>query len=371
MRLGRLLVISTREIPADILQELDRSKWEYSLHQLSDDYDWSGVTIRTYARFTIWISDQLDEWIMTHLETLREHDPSIKPIIIVPDVDHITELEAYKRGCETVIHDDQIVDLLPGTLETMLVLANKILQRRYTLAKNALHEGIVIGTARLLHDINSPLTPIHSYLDILEIHSQLQGRKIEKPDTMLRSSVEKLQWIANQWRSFLVETEIESDTIDLLDPLRTVIGGIKSDYPQISLKMKPAAILAVNGDSCDSCIVRGADLHFEQIFHHVMQNAVEAVSQRPDPTIQVSFTMDTDSCYIIVDDNGPGVPADIEETFWKDFVTTKSTPGAGLGLGIVRYLLTISSGSIHLEKSPLGGARFRLQFRKRKNNSKM
>ncbi len=66
---------------------------------------------------------------------------------------------------------------------------------------------------------------------------------------------------------------------------------------------------------------------------------------------------------IDVDDSGPGIPAHLREKiferFWKG---DTSKEGAGLGLSIVRRLMTALRGSVSVSEAPQGGARFRLQF---------
>ena len=65
-----------------------------------------------------------------------------------------------------------------------------------------------------------------------------------------------------------------------------------------------------------------------------------------------------------VADDGPGIAeADRErvfERFWRG--REQETPGSGLGLAIVRRIAQRYGGSVGVESSPLGGARFRLSL---------
>ena len=66
---------------------------------------------------------------------------------------------------------------------------------------------------------------------------------------------------------------------------------------------------------------------------------------------------------IEVEDSGPGVPADMRERvferFWKG---DNSKEGAGLGLAIVRRVMTALHGSVSVSAAAGGGARFTLKF---------
>jgi signal transduction histidine kinase len=62
---------------------------------------------------------------------------------------------------------------------------------------------------------------------------------------------------------------------------------------------------------------------------------------------------------IAVEDNGPGIPADIRPHLFEPFVTSKPAgEGTGLGLAVCRGLVEAGGGSLTAEESPLGGARF-------------
>ena len=63
-----------------------------------------------------------------------------------------------------------------------------------------------------------------------------------------------------------------------------------------------------------------------------------------------------------VEDNGPGVPAEIESTLFEPFVTGRGRdarhPGTGLGLAIAARWVERHGGSIRHERPRDGGARF-------------
>ncbi len=64
---------------------------------------------------------------------------------------------------------------------------------------------------------------------------------------------------------------------------------------------------------------------------------------------------------ILVDDDGPGIPAELREKVLQRGVRAdEAAPGSGLGLAIVRDLSELHGGSIAIEAAPLGGVRARL-----------
>jgi signal transduction histidine kinase len=64
---------------------------------------------------------------------------------------------------------------------------------------------------------------------------------------------------------------------------------------------------------------------------------------------------------IVVEDNGPGVPADQQRDLFKRFFRGDGhgvEGGAGLGLAIVHDIMVLHGGSVHYEDAAEGGARF-------------
>jgi signal transduction histidine kinase len=68
---------------------------------------------------------------------------------------------------------------------------------------------------------------------------------------------------------------------------------------------------------------------------------------------------DANSVLISVQDNGPGIPKDIQEKIWVSFFTTKGgSGGTGLGLSAVMQIVNQHGGKIWLESEAGMGATF-------------
>ena len=69
----------------------------------------------------------------------------------------------------------------------------------------------------------------------------------------------------------------------------------------------------------------------------------------------------------LIDDDGPGIPADLREQAFQPFVRldqsrNPATGGTGLGLSITQDIVTRHGGQITLEDSPIGGLRVRMRL---------
>jgi signal transduction histidine kinase len=78
-----------------------------------------------------------------------------------------------------------------------------------------------------------------------------------------------------------------------------------------------------------------------QVWTNLIDNAAEAVAQRPDGRIVLRAFPDRDMVVVEVEDNGPGIPAEIRPKIFDAFFTTKP-PGKGTGLGLsISYRIVV------------------------------
>ncbi len=99
----------------------------------------------------------------------------------------------------------------------------------------------------------------------------------------------------------------------------------------------------------------------EQVFNNLIKNSWEAVLQTPSPKIVVTGGRDRNPDFVLVtvQDNGPGIPKEIQEKIWVSFFTTKGgRGGTGLGLSACVQIVNQHGGSISLESDAGQGAKF-------------
>ncbi len=103
----------------------------------------------------------------------------------------------------------------------------------------------------------------------------------------------------------------------------------------------------------------------EQVFNNLIKNSWEALSQTSGPKIFISGARDRDPNFVLVtvQDNGPGIPKEIQEKIWVSFFTTKGgSGGTGLGLSACVQIVNQHGGSISLESDAGKGAKFSVRL---------
>ena len=107
------------------------------------------------------------------------------------------------------------------------------------------------------------------------------------------------------------------------------------------------------------------DVHLiETVLRNLLYNAIRYANRQ----IRVSFRMVDEQRYLLcVDDDGPGIPEAERERVFGSFVQlgrpAGQKTGFGLGLAIVQRIVEWHGGTARVERSPLGGASFVIDWR--------
>ncbi len=89
-----------------------------------------------------------------------------------------------------------------------------------------------------------------------------------------------------------------------------------------------------------------------QVFLNILINAMQSMPEGGE--IKITMTANEHTVKIQFQDEGSGIPQDIQEKIWDPFFTTKEK-GTGLGLGIVKKIVELHKGNIQIENRPTKG----------------
>lgn len=121
--------------------------------------------------------------------------------------------------------------------------------------------------------------------------------------------------------------------------------------------------LTVTHDTAGYDWVAGDEMRLKQLFNNLIGNALK-FTPSGEVAIHIASSGLNGAIAIAatVDDSGPGVPEDATGSIFDPFNTGhagREGAGAGLGLAICRQIVELMDGRIAVDRSPLGGARFR------------
>ena len=188
------------------------------------------------------------------------------------------------------------------------------------------------------HDIRNDLQLIGAYAELLEDHVDEEGREYLD---VIKESTENAVGLTTTVRD-LAEVMLsdggETGSVPLAGALNRRIEETRSGYPK--------AVVTVEGTIPEVDVV--ANDMLGSVFRNLLQNAIQHNDKTP-PEVTV-WAAETDAgVEVYVADNGPGIPdARKEEIFGKAEKGLES-PGAGIGLYLVRSLVEGYGGEVWVE----------------------
>ena len=106
--------------------------------------------------------------------------------------------------------------------------------------------------------------------------------------------------------------------------------------------------------------VHGDRQKLTQVLVNLVRNAVQATAQWRQ--IGVEATRRNGHVVFAVEDEGPGIPAEVKENLFKPFVSSKGEGGMGMGLYMAKLIIDSHQGEIAVLDRPTGGARFEVRL---------
>ena len=210
-------------------------------------------------------------------------------------------------------------------------------------------------TSSVSHELRTPLAQILLFAETLEMdrarseHGRQEAvRIIAQEARHLSHVVENVLLFSRAERKML---SIETELVSLTPALRSVL--------EIFAPIADAQAVNVRSLLTDGVLVplhRGA---LQQIMLNLLENAVKYGP--PGQTVVVRSELNSGSVRLIVDDEGPGIaPAD-RDRVWEPFVRLtgngNAPSGSGIGLSVVRELVTAHRGRAWIESARANGTR--------------
>ncbi|HEV7227474.1 ATP-binding protein [Brevundimonas sp.] len=218
--------------------------------------------------------------------------------------------------------------------------------------------------ADVSHEIKNPLTSIRSALETLDLVKTPEQR--DRLTALLQQDVRRLdRLITDISNASRLDAELARDRLRPLDlnQLLSEVVGVYRDAP------RPDAVPVVFAPGGPSpARMAGRDGPLGQVFRNLIDNALSF--SPADGSVRVALARDEDGegWRVVVEDDGPGIPADNLETVFERFYTSRPKGTAfggnsGLGLSIVRQIVEAHGGRVWAENRAevddrIAGARF-------------
>jgi signal transduction histidine kinase len=203
---------------------------------------------------------------------------------------------------------------------------------------------------QVAHEIKNPLTPMR--LSIQHYQRLLGAEKekaIEKTPALMRALIEQidnLNHIANEFSRFAqisVSKQSEFDLGELMEEVHELYANIEG--------------VTLGAEIEGNCLINADRNQIMRMLNNLIQNAIQATKKEADRAVTMRLKKKNKAFIIEIEDNGTGIPEELEDKIFKPNFTTKSK-GMGLGLAIVQTIVSNHAGTIRYSKAKLKGTIF-------------
>lgn len=205
--------------------------------------------------------------------------------------------------------------------------------------------------AGVAHEIGTPLAVIDGHAQRLQ-RNEDRGSGTRQAVDSIRGQVERIGRIVRQLLAFGRGYEGQRRAVRLDQCAEKALEMAGSLAESAGVRLERAG----TGPAPEVALDRG---RVEEALDHLLRNAVQAAGR--NGIVRLGWFRESGRAGFLVEDSGPGIPAEQRERVMEPFFTTKAVgEGSGLGLAVVHGIVEEHGGRIELFDSDLGGAGVRV-----------
>ncbi|HEQ60691.1 MAG TPA: hypothetical protein ENN74_03680 [Firmicutes bacterium] len=204
--------------------------------------------------------------------------------------------------------------------------------------------------ARVAHEIKNHLVVIGGFARLIEKHPDNPQRACSNART-IREEISHLESLLEDIMDFSRPFQLDRRAQSLnrlVEDIVNKLGQGMLEQVELEVELDPGTPEI----SLDA-------KRFEQVILNLIRNALESMQYQGKLRLATAPT--PGGATFRIQDNGPGIPRDIQERIFEPFFTTKKK-GNGLGLAICLQIIQEHGGTLYLESSPEQGTTFTIEL---------
>ena len=217
------------------------------------------------------------------------------------------------------------------------------------------------------HDFRSPLTSIKGYLEAM-IDGTIPPELYDKYLNIVLSEAERLNSLTsslltlNTWNSSGLILDISD--FDIVNTVRQTIMSFEGQCSKKKITMD-----VTYGEK--AYIVSADQIKIQQVLYNLIDNAIKF--SHTNSTIYISVLDKNEKIFISVKDTGIGIPKQSIPKIWDRFYKSdlsrgKDKTGSGLGLSIVKEVISNHNENVTVVSTEGAGTEFVFSLKKSKKN---
>ncbi len=207
--------------------------------------------------------------------------------------------------------------------------------------------------AGIAHEVKNPLTGILgcSQLALMEVE---EGSFVYTNLALIEKETKRCKAIIDNLLKFARQEKAEMAPIEVTPVVEDTCAIV---HHQMELNRVKLECDLAPGLPC----IRGNANQLQQVLMNLVVNAQQALAGNEGRIRIVTRSVEGGRLEILIEDNGPGIPEEIQSKLFEPFFTTKPPgQGTGLGLSVSFGIIQEHGGGITLESQPGHGTKFRI-----------
>ena len=285
--------------------------------------------------FSLWLS-----WIISNTLTNT----------ITRFSDMITRITLFEKDMQPIkyYHNDELGALVKSYNKMILQIQDQKERLAFSEKEKAWREM----AKQVAHEVKNPLTPMKLTIQNFE-------RKFDPESPDIKDRVKKM-------------SETMEEQIDLI----AAVAGAFSQFAQLPEKVNETFSLNKEIDSIlriftdekivvhannENILINMDKIYLNRIITNLVTNAVQAKTEDRPSIINIDLESLNKRIIISVEDNGIGIPQELQERIFEPNFTSKNS-GMGLGLTMVRKMVEDYGGEIAVQSEVGKGSKFSISL---------
>lgn len=200
----------------------------------------------------------------------------------------------------------------------------------------------------IAHDLRTPLSRLRHQLETT------RGKMVAGEDAVIEQSIMELDSILETFSALLRIAQIEAGARKAnfsCVALATIVTSVTEVYAPVAEDRDQKLVAIVE----HTPMIQGDRELLTQLVSNLIENPIRHCPA--GATIKVGLRQEAGRAVLVVADSGPGIPASEREKVFRRFYrldSSRTTPGNGLGLSIVKAIAELHDASIELSDNEPG-----------------
>ena len=213
-------------------------------------------------------------------------------------------------------------------------------------------------TANAAHEFRTPLAVMQLQLDLY--NSTEHPTNDACAQQTIRMMTEQNERLSKMVKTLLDMSELQTVARDDEIALDALVEEVLADLEPLA--QEKAIHLAAQ---CDAVTMTGSDILLYRLVYNLVENAIKY--NTPGGTVTVGAVQQDKHIRLTIADTGTGIPEELKERVFEPFFRldksrSRALGGVGLGLALVREIVSVHGGSISVKDNPDGGTTFEVIF---------